>query len=187
VPVSTAARMAVGAAALVFAVAGCGSGPKKPSVASAGGTPTATAGADAVTEYVEGMRSYVTCLRAEGVAVTDPDAKGRIEFRGDPRALKADPRWRAAQVKCSPLSPAMPKGIEDQPALTAEQIDAARRYARCMRENGATDFPDPGPDGNLPDSDDGKPLYQDTPAARRAATTCGPILGAPATPGAGNG
>jgi hypothetical protein len=188
VPVSTAARASLGAVALVFALAGCGGTEQKPSVASAGGTPSAAATGDAVSEYVEGVRKYVTCLRAEGVKVTDPDAKGKFEYSGDMRVFKKDPKFRAAQEKCSGLLPSVPEGLEEKPALTPEEIEAKGRYAKCMRDNGVADFPDPGPDGHWPESNDGKPTWdQGTAAAKRAETTCGPILGAPASPGSAKG
>jgi hypothetical protein len=188
VPVSTAARATLGAAALVFALAGCGDDAEEPSVASAGGTPAAVASGDAVTAYVEDVRKYVACLRAEGVDVTDPDAKGKFEYSGDPRVLKRDPKFRAAQTKCTDLLPPMPEGLEEKPVLTPEEVEAKRSYARCMRENGVTDFPDPGPDGHWPESNDGRPTWnQEGPAAKRAEAACGSIIGAPASPGPGKG
>ncbi|MEH0841829.1 hypothetical protein V6U81_05455 [Micromonospora sp. CPCC 205711] len=188
-PVSAAAaRAALGAAALVLLVGGCGGDTKEPSVASAGGTPAAASTAEAVTAYVEGVRKYVACLRDEGVQVSDPDAKGKIEFSGDRRALKSDPKWRAAQIKCNDLNPPVPQGLEDKPVLTPEQIEAARRYAQCMQTNGAPSFPDPGPDGYQPDSNDGTSAWDPTsPGAKRASAACASIVGQPASPGAGVG
>ncbi|HYN97343.1 MAG TPA: hypothetical protein VES42_26180 [Pilimelia sp.] len=187
-PISTAARATLGSAALVFALAGCGGGDQEPSVASAGGPPAAVASGDAVSEYVEGVRTYVACLRAEGVEVTDPDAKGRYEFSGDARGLKRDPKFRAAQTTCADRLPPMPEGLEEKPALTPEEVQAKGRYAKCMRENGVADFPDPGPDGHWPESSDGKPAWdQDGPAVKRAEAACGSIIGSPASPGPGKG
>jgi hypothetical protein len=174
---------------LAAALAGCG-GPatQQPQVASAGGTPTLAPTSDVVGAYVEAMRAYVTCVRAEGVKVSDPDAKGKITFEGDLRKLKADPKFLTAQQKCSGLHPPVPAELEERPVLTAEEIEKERQYAKCMRENGAPDFPDPGPDGYLPERTDGAPSWnQDTEGARRAGVTCGPIIGAPATPGPAQG
>lgn len=187
-PISPAARATLGAAALVLALAGCGGNEQEPAVASAGGTPAAVASGNAVNEYVDGARKYVACLRAEGVEVTDPDAKGKFEYSGDPKVFKRDPKFRTAQVKCADLLPPMPDGLEEKPALTPEEVEAKGRYARCMRENGVSDFPDPGPDGHWPESNDGKPAWnQAAPAAKRAQTACGSIIGTPASPGAGKG
>jgi hypothetical protein len=57
-----------------------------------------------------------------------------------------------------------------------------------MRENGAPDFPDPRPDGHFPDNPDGSQMWdQNTDAAIKAGMKCGPIVGAPATPGPAQG
>jgi hypothetical protein len=183
VPVSAAARAALGAALVVFLIGGCSGEKQERTVASAGGTPAATAAdGEAVTAYVEGVRRYVACLRDEGVAVSDPDAKGRYEFSGDRRALKTDPKFRAAVMKCKDLNPPMPAGLEDKPALTPEEIEVARRYARCMQANGAPDFPDPGPDGHAPDSNGTPPWDPTSPGGKRATAACAAIIGEPAAP-----
>jgi hypothetical protein len=163
-------------AVTLAALAGCG-GKEDPKVASAGGTPTIAPTSDVVGEYVEAMRAYVTCVRAEGVKVSDPDAKGKITFEGDNRTLKADPKFRAAQQKCAGLHPPLPAELEERPVMTAEEIENARKYAKCMRESGAPDFPDPGPDGYYPERSDGQPTWnQDTEAAIRATLVCSPIV-----------
>jgi hypothetical protein len=176
-------------ALMIAAVSGCQDGGKPPGIATAGGTPTASAAAtDVVTQYVEAMRAYVTCLRAEGVKVSDPDPKGQIEFQGDLRTLKADPKFINGQKKCAGLHPPVPQELIELPKRTPEEIDAAGRYAKCMRANGAPDFPDPGPDGYFPDGRDGGPGWnQDTPAAIKAGQTCAPIVGGPASPGPAQG
>ncbi|MFV2018035.1 hypothetical protein [Micromonospora sp. LOL_023] len=187
-PVSTAVHATLGAAALVFALAGCGTDAGEPTVASAGGTPTVVTSGDAVTAYVEDVRRYVACLREAGVEVTDPDARGKFEYGGDARAMKSDPTFLEAQTACADLLPAMPEGLEEKPVLTSEEIEAKRSYARCMRENRVSDFPDPGPDGHWPDVNDGQPAWdQNDPVVKRAETACGPIIGAPASPGPGVG
>lgn len=150
--------------------AGCGSSAQS-HVATVGGKPTIAPTANVIAAYVDAVRGYVGCLRGEGVKVSDPDTTGRFEFDGDKRLLKADPKFRAAQMKCSSLLPPVPKEVDDldKPVMTAEEIQKARDYAKCMRENGAPDFPDPGSDGNYPEDvkwDSG------TDAALRAEQTC---------------
>jgi len=167
------------------AIGGCGGGPAgEPRVATAGGTPTATANADVRTAYIEAMRKVVACLRAQGVKVSDPDAKGRITFEGDNRTLKQDPAFAEAQMRCRDIWPTVPEELVDKPPMTPEQIETARQYAKCMRANGAPDFPDPGPDGYYPTN---VTWAQDTPGAMQAGVTCGPIIGAPASPGPAQG
>ncbi|NUT21289.1 MAG: hypothetical protein HOV77_19120 [Hamadaea sp.] len=163
----------VAVALLAAALAGCGA-KEDPKVASAGGTPTIAPTSDVIGAYVEAVRTYVTCLRGEGLKVTDPDAKGHFTFEGDARKLKADPKFRAAQQKCGGLLPPVPTELIEKPALTAEEIENARKYAKCMRDNGVPEFPDPGPDGYYPDNSG----YQATgsEADLRAQVICSPII-----------
>ncbi|MGY0061285.1 hypothetical protein ACWY4P_32890 [Streptomyces sp. LZ34] len=135
------------------------------------------AGEGEVARYVEGQRKYVKCLREEGLDVPDPDAKGRIEF-GDARELKADPKFRRAQEQCSEFSLPVPEELEKdaRPELSAKEIATQKRYAKCMQDNGAPDFPDAGDDGHFDD----KVWNQTSAGAKRATRTCGPIIGAPA-------
>ncbi|GAA1796111.1 hypothetical protein GCM10009682_17310 [Luedemannella flava] len=173
-------------------LAGCGGDPERSGVASArtgGAAPATGAASDVVTEYVESVREFVACVRKEGLKVTDPDGKGRFTFEGDLRILKADPKFAAAQKKCSALLPPVPKELREKPVRTAEEIETAREYAKCMRANGAPDFPDPGPDGWFPEDAEGEPLPWDqtSEGAQRAGRTCGPIIGAPTDPGPGQG
>jgi hypothetical protein len=181
-------RTAAPALLLAAALAGCGGPAAQPQVASAGGTPTIAPTTDVVGAYVEAMRAYVTCLRAEGLKVTDPDAKGRITFEGDLRKLKADPKFSSGQQKCIGLHPPLPAELEEKPVLTAEEIEMQRKYAKCMRENGAPDFPDPGPDGYLPERSDGQPSWnQGTEGAIRADVICSPIHGVQTDPSKAQG
>lgn len=183
----SAFRVAVGAAALLLVASGCAS-PDEPHVASAGGTPVAVASDDPVTTYVEGVREFVKCLRSKGVKVSDPDVKGHYTFDGDARALKADPTFRAAQVACASLLPPLPANLEDKPVLSAEEIEVRQHYARCMQDNGVPAYPDPGPDGYTPDSNDGESSWDPTTAdAKRATAACASIIGVPADPGTGEG
>ncbi len=173
------------------ALVGCGNAQGEPRVATAGRSPTAAVTAvptDAVTTYVEGVRAYVKCLRAEKVQVTDPDSKGRYTLEGDLGLLKSDPAFVAAQQKCRDLLPPVPSGLQDRPAKTLDQIEVVRNYARCMRASGAPDFPDPGPDGYLPRSGSGQQSWdQTTDGAHRAARACASIIGDPTTVGEGVG
>jgi hypothetical protein len=176
-----AAMMPVVAA---VAIGGCGGPSGEPRVATAGGTPAASAAADVRTAYVEAMRKVVECLRAQGVKVSDPDAKGRIVFEGDNASNKKDKTFVDAQAKCREIWPTVPEELVEYPPLTPEQVEAARQYAKCMRAKGAPDFPDPRPDGYFPTD---VTWAQGTPGALQAGVLCGPIVGAPASPGPGLG
>ncbi|WP_225803026.1 hypothetical protein [Streptomyces sp. NK15101] len=189
--------LAAAAAVTAFALTGCGGdgGDETGKIPTAGdgtssaGTGKGTAGGgngkDEVAVYIEGVRAYVKCLRENGIDAPDPDANGQVEL-GDAGALKKNPTFVKAQQKCSSLHPPVPAEIERRlaPKLTPEQIKKQFEYADCMQKNGAPDFPDPEPDGNV---------YGDvqwdssTAAAKRAARTCAPIIGNPVEQGPGKG
>jgi hypothetical protein len=160
-----------------LAVAGCGGAAEAPKVASVGGAPSIAPTADVVAAYVEAVRAYVTCLRGEGVKVSDPDTKGRYEFEGDTLLLKQDPKFGPVQMKCMKTHPLpnVPKELEEKPPpMTAEEIAKRREYAKCMRENGEPDFPDPGPDGYPPEEPSEQPMSDSALAASvRAQRICG--------------
>jgi hypothetical protein len=168
-----------GATLAILVSSGCGGAPAPAGVATArtGGVPAATPGAgDAVTAYIEGQRRFAACLRAAGVDVTDPDAKGNVHF-GDLGKVKRDAQGRAALQRCQQDLPPRPKELNDPPQpQSKDQIERARRYARCMQANGAPDFPDPGPDGYF---DGDRTWDQDTAGAQRASRICTPIIDGP--------
>ncbi|MFJ7960220.1 hypothetical protein ACIQ62_28420 [Streptomyces sp. NPDC096319] len=196
-------RMLLAAAAAVtaFALTGCGGGGDdgagKIPTAGDGSSSTATGkatngdgtgsggGKDDVTAYIEAKRAWVTCLRENHVDAPDPDANGQVDL-GDAGTLKKNPAFLRASGKCSSLNPPVPAEIERRlaPKLTPEQIRTQRAYADCMQKNGAPDFPDPEPDGNV---------YGDvqwdstTAAAKQAARSCAPIIGDPVEQGPGKG
>jgi hypothetical protein len=174
-----------------LAVTGCG-GDGDPQVASAKSpgarqaTTSAAAGKDDVAAYVEGMRGWVACLRRAGIDVTDPDATGQVTFPGDMAALKADPKFTAAQKTCASVQPAIPDSVLDlrRPKLSQQQIETQRKYSECMQKNGAPDFPDPGPDGYPPRNRD---WNQTAEGAKKAAAACASIIGAPSVEPSGQG
>ncbi|MFE0652849.1 hypothetical protein ACFVZH_30180 [Streptomyces sp. NPDC059534] len=194
-------RLAAAAAVAVFALTGCGGGGddeagKIPTAGdgtssgtsagtSAGTGKASGSGKDEVAAYVDGRRAWVKCLRENGVDAPDPDANGQVDL-GDGAALKKNPAFLKASRECSSVSPPVPEEIERRlaPKLTPEQIRTQFAFADCMQKNGAPDFPDPEPDGNV---------YGDvqwdstTAAAKRAARTCAPIIGAPVDQGPGKG
>jgi len=96
---------------------------------------------------------FAECMRANGVTeFPDPDASGQLTIDGvlngsslDP----SDPAWRSAIGVCKDLQPPGFTGHQ----RSAQQQEAALRFARCMREGGVEDFPDPTPDAPLIDTE----------------------------------
>ncbi|MEV0219311.1 hypothetical protein [Streptomyces sp. NPDC050704] len=180
------------ASLMAFAVTGCGSDDgdsKVPTAGSGDSSASATAtggqgGGDEVAAYVKAQRDWVRCMRDNGVDVPDPDAKGHVDLGsgGGVLALKRDPKFLDASEKCADKKATVPESIEnaDRPELTPAQIKAARDFAACMQENGAPDFPDPGPDGYQRNNNSGVPDWdQSSAGARRATRICAPISGNP--------
>ncbi|MES4907174.1 MULTISPECIES: hypothetical protein [unclassified Streptomyces] len=187
---------AVVVSVVALGLTGCGGGGGGGGeVASAQGGKRSSSGSKAgegeVARYVEGQRRFVKCLREEGLDVPDPDAKGHIDY-GDARELKADPKFTRAQVKCEEFLLPVPEELERQeaPELSAEEIAARKRYAKCMQENGVPEAPDVNDDGYSDEDfqNDGKMAWDPTSArAKRAIRICAPIIGDPADPGKGKG
>lgn len=180
-------RAGFGAASLVVALmlTGCGGGDEGSGgeVASAGKSTPGGASAsgsaqrtDELAGYVDAQREWVGCLRENGLDAPDPDAKGKVDL-GDVRKAKSDPKFLVAQEKCQSLVPSVPDGLERemQPDLSAKEIEQKKRYAKCMQEGGAPDFPDVDDKGFSEEV-----AWDSTSAgAKRAQRTCGSIVGVP--------
>jgi hypothetical protein len=175
-------RTAAVIAALVLGVgvatAGC-EDPPRPGVATAGGTPTASA--RAVT-YADRMLVWARCMREHGVEMADPEPDGSVQL-ADPRS-KVKPAVQKAVEACQPVHP--PGELQPLPTQAPEQIEAARRYAQCMREHGVPEFPDPDENGYFT-RDTGEIVDQASPTFQSAFKACGHFVGEPADPGPAQG
>ncbi len=120
-------------------IGGCG-----PSAPSAGGNDTAANHQKAV--------KFAECMRANGISeFPDPDASGVLTLDGVVNGSSLNPRtpaWQRAIGACKGLEPSGFTGRK----RTAQQQQAALKFAQCMRENGVPDFPDPTPNGPLIDT-----------------------------------
>jgi hypothetical protein len=79
---------------------------------------------------------FAECIRAHGVSdFPDPDAKNDFQY-----GVSVTPAvWKSATTACKDLQP--PGTLSSK--RTPEQQSASLRFARCIRENGVKDFPDP--------------------------------------------
>jgi hypothetical protein len=110
----------------------------------AGAATTTTSGRQAAAAV---WRELVACARANGMPnLADPqiDSNGRASFPDGTPEPPASVR-RACQSIYDRL-PASARGDEERPPA---DMQALLRYARCMREHGMTDFPDPSADGDF--------------------------------------
>jgi hypothetical protein len=107
----------------------------------------------------DAMVTFAKCMRANGVPnFPDPGTNGNggmvIQARaGTPQALTVNgvsvngPAFQKAMQACHSKLP----GGGQPPALSASRRAAMLRFARCMRANGVSNFPDPafGPAGRV--------------------------------------
>lgn len=142
---------------------------------AAAGNPSSSgsaAGSGAVSQTPSGP-AFAQCMRAHGV--TDfPDPQGPNQNRFlIPAAVQSNPHYQSASAACESLRPRQSAGGGGGGA-SQQQLLA---FTQCMRANGVSNFPDPGPDGaiNLNGVDRSSPQFQH--AAQTCASRTGVHLG----------
>jgi hypothetical protein len=134
--------------------------PDEANAAQAETTPTAQ-------DPQEAGLAHSKCMREHGLTEwPDPDAQGRIRLRLgsiDPESAE----FRAASDACGHLAP---EGWGDA-ASDPRDAEVLLEFARCMRENGVPDYPDPEPDGAVRIR-----LNANDPKAQAAFERCQTIL-----------
>ncbi|HYM15777.1 MAG TPA: hypothetical protein VEZ14_09465 [Dehalococcoidia bacterium] len=120
--------------------AGCSNTPAKTDTASSGGN-TNTANEQAV--------KFAECMRKNGVSgFPDPNASGAFTIDTIANGSSLDvssPAFKQAISACKDLEPPGFTGSR----RSAQQQEAALKFAQCMRDNGVKDFPDPTDTGPL--------------------------------------
>jgi hypothetical protein len=154
-----AIAVGLGVVLLLGGLAGCSA-----SGGSAGATTTTGGQRDAAAVW----RELVACARANGMPnLPDPqiDSNGRADFpNGTP-----DPPASVRRA-CQSIYDRLPASARDEQERPPADIQALLRYARCMREHGVADFPDPDAAGDFrasAGSTDPK-----TPSFQRAMQAC---------------
>jgi hypothetical protein len=131
----------------VLALAGCG-GSSSPTIAhlsSGKGAPAANSGGGGSSpksgaSLEQAMLAYAKCMRSNGVPnFPDPTAGG--SFLVGAEMDRSSPAFKAAQAKCHKLMPG--GGIGSGPSPSAQTLMHYLKVARCMRQHGVYDFPDP--------------------------------------------
>ncbi len=132
---------------LTVAAAGCaGSGDDGAAVATAQSGPvTASAGPSAAaSDDPDAPLKFSKCMRENGMTwFPDPQPDGGLRVR-TPKDV--DPaKMKAAQEACKQYAP----WADADRRLDPEALEKVRQMAKCMRENGVPDFPDPQPNGGI--------------------------------------
>jgi len=141
---------AVVLASAALLAAGCGGGSANPGVArlssgtSGAGASNAATGAGAAGPDSGSLEAaalaFAGCMRANGVPhFPDPKAGGFL-FRTGAGADPSSPAFEAAQTKCKRFLPPGP-GSGSPPS--AKTLAHYLTVARCMRQHGVPEFPDP--------------------------------------------
>jgi hypothetical protein len=152
---------------LVLAVSGCSG------AAGGGAAPPPAGGGSSVDglTYHERLVQYTKCMRDNGVKMDDPvldaDGNGGVTVQNDPDADPAT--FKAAGAKCGPL---LDGGDGESEQMDPADVEALRKWAKCLRENGLADFPDPGPDGSIGQ----QALDPNDPTASAAMAACEHLL-----------
>jgi len=128
--------------AMAALIGACGSSaPPSTGTGGDGGNNTATDHEKAVI--------FAKCMRNNGVSgFPDPPASGELTIDGIANGSSLDPNsaaFKQAISACRDLEPAGFMGSKRSP----QQMEAALKFAQCMRENGVSDFPDPSESGPL--------------------------------------
>jgi hypothetical protein len=158
---------------LVLATA-CAGGTNGPGVAGQGGSSTPSASPSGDPRDAE--LAYSQCMREHGLSdFPDPQPGGGIAIQVKPGSDldPNDPQFKTADDACRSLLPAPSK--EEQEQEFADLL----RFAKCMREHGITDFPDPKPgEGISISTDQGSDLDPNNPQFQAAKKACGGLTGA---------
>jgi hypothetical protein len=145
---------------VVLLLAGCSAG------GGAGAATTTSGQQDAAAVW----RELVRCARANGMPnLPDPqiDSNGRANFpNGTP-----DPPASVRRA-CQSIYDRLPPSARDEQERPPADMQALLRYARCMREHGVADFPDPDAEGNFRAPAGSTGPGPNTPSFQRAMQAC---------------
>jgi hypothetical protein len=118
------------AAACGLTVAACGSG----------GTPSGSR--STTTNLANQALAYARCMRSHGVTnFPDPSSSGGVSYQGS----TSSPAFKSAQTACASLEPikVVPSSGNETPQQAAQDHATLVRWAKCMRDHGYPDLPDP--------------------------------------------
>lgn len=127
-------------AVLVGALAGCGAASPAP---GATGSPAASLQQQARTVWLQ----FAQCVRAHGApSFPDPqvDSQGHADFGQSPQTKTEASQ---AQGTCGSILNRLPASVTGNAPATAARLHELTLFARCMRQHGLPQWPDPQPDG----------------------------------------
>ncbi|GII59309.1 hypothetical protein Pth03_76980 [Planotetraspora thailandica] len=132
---------------VLVTAAACSKSDDGKDVASVDGS--ATPSATTSLSRLDLLTRFSQCMREHGVPMTDPEVDGDIVRRGRADKGAAGDKLFPAEDACKQYLPAQETG----PMMDLKK-ELALQEARCMREHGVENFPDPNPDGPTRISDE---------------------------------
>jgi len=135
---------------------------------------------------------WADCMRQHGVQVSDPNTKSGITVGSgsgsDSGPNPEDPTFQAAATACQKY---LEQALTDRPQNNSALQQRFLSYARCMRQHGIADFPDPSGSGgsiSFGGSSAGGDLDPNSPDFQKASQACASILvGSGGGPGPASG
>lgn len=131
-------------------------------ISACGSTASAGTGSRNTGANAQAAVKFAKCMRSNGVSEFPDPGAGKLTIDGIANGSSLDPNspaFKQAISACKSLEPAGFMGSKRSP----QQMQAALKFAQCIRENGVKDFPDPA---------NGQPLV-DTNRIPSAATGSG--------------
>jgi len=162
---ATAALLIVAASATA-----CGGKSTSPGIAALG---TSSASPSASSSGHGSALAYSQCMRAHGISdFPDPNSNGSIGLNAEAGSdLSPDnPQYQAANNTCKSLKPAVSQ--QQRQAVATALLN----YAKCMRQHGISDYPDPSNGSLRVASSPGSDLDPDNPQFQRANIACKQFL-----------
>jgi hypothetical protein len=145
----------------LLAVAACGDS-ADPGVATAE-QPATTTPATSATTPAATAGSFSECMAQYGLEVKDPKPGEGLGI--DPK-VSENPKFDEAMEACKGFLEGGTRTESSDPA----DLDKYKAYAKCMRENGLPDFPDPKPGSN--EGMFGGGVDRNSPAFQKASQKC---------------
>jgi hypothetical protein len=137
-------------AAVALIGAACSSVPSPTAASGRGNGSGASAGLSG--SDLQKAVAFAKCMRDNGVSgFPDPDASGSFTIDAIANGSSVDPSsvaFQRAVGACKDIEPAGFTGFK----RSAQQQEAALKFAQCIRDNGVPDFPDPTVDDPLVDT-----------------------------------
>jgi len=147
-PRARTAAAIIATAALVLLAAACSGG--SPAFTGSGGSPSAGGSTSSPSAV-----GFSGCMRSHGVPnYPDPDSNGTLPKTSAQQLGVSSSQFNAAQRACQNLLPATSGSFGQQvrqcylagncpPALVQQMLTVGRKFARCMRNHGVSNWPDP--------------------------------------------